>query len=125
MDLIHDTDISYLKSQFAIASAVVSLTTYAVAIGHMLFVERKKVRSYMKTHLDSDALKVNLKRWKTNPQTVREFGEASVFTRGWTSGNGKDSVKNGGRMGDLRHPEDRRKERATTDEEIAEQRSIL
>mgnify|MGYP007135346783 CR=1 FL=1 len=90
IDLIHDSEISYLQSQFAIASVVVSLVTYAVAIGLVLFVEMNKVRSYMKNHLSSDTLKekVNLKRWETDLQTkIRDFGEASIFTGRWTSGN--------------------------------------
>ncbi|EAQ86287.1 predicted protein [Chaetomium globosum CBS 148.51] len=47
MDLVHDTDLSGLKRPYTITMVVVSLVTYMVVIGSILFVDRQKAIPYI------------------------------------------------------------------------------
>ncbi|KAK3297305.1 uncharacterized protein B0H64DRAFT_457373 [Chaetomium fimeti] len=47
MDLLHETNLANFKSPYAIAMATVSIVTYLVVFGSVLFVDRKKAMPYM------------------------------------------------------------------------------
>ncbi|KAH6641214.1 hypothetical protein F5144DRAFT_562857 [Chaetomium tenue] len=47
MDLMHDTDLASLKRPYTITMVVVSLVTYMVVIGSILFVDRRKAIPYI------------------------------------------------------------------------------
>lgn len=53
MDLLHDREISFLRSQYAGAMVTVSVVTYVVAIGLVLFVDRRKVKPFLVKRLSN------------------------------------------------------------------------
>jgi hypothetical protein len=44
MDLLHEEELTGMKSQYAATMVAVSVVTYAVAIGLVLFVDRQKIK---------------------------------------------------------------------------------
>jgi hypothetical protein len=47
MDLLHDEKLNYLKGPYTATIVTVSVATYIVALGFVLFVDRRKVMPYL------------------------------------------------------------------------------
>ena len=89
MDLIHDLELSHLKSQYAGAMVAVAVVTYAAAIRLVLFVDRRKVMPVLTeqlANLESVVSDFRKGRSTKDSKAARERGdEEGTKSTGWLS----------------------------------------